>query len=69
MEILVEVLSAQLHAIVQQEATREGDLRHSLAYADLPERTKDFHRVLARFIVKHVAPDTVQRMLADTLEN
>jgi hypothetical protein len=65
---LVEALSAQLHAIYQREAHRQGDVRHPTAYADLREATKEYDRVLARFLLKHVPPGIViSRMLADPL--
>ena len=62
----VEALSAKLHDIYQQEATRQGDVRHHDAYADLKESTKEFDRVLARFILRH-APQSIDAMLADPL--
>lgn len=46
----VEKLAAEIHDIYQQEAKRQGDVRHKDAYADLPENVKEFDRVLARFI-------------------
>jgi hypothetical protein len=68
MEQLIEALSAQFHAIYQQEASRQGDVRHPTAYTDLKENTKEFDRVLARFIMKHCTLGQVHAMLADTLE-
>ncbi len=68
-DAMVETLSAQLHNIYQQEASRQGDVRHSNLYADLRDSTKEFDRVLARFILKHCTAEQVQAMLADTLED
>jgi spore cortex formation protein SpoVR/YcgB (stage V sporulation) len=53
----VERLSAKLHAIYQDEATRQADMgndavRHSDDYAALPEHTKECDRVLARYILQ-----------------
>lgn len=52
----VEALSAELHAIYQREARRQantGDdtVRHPDDYDALPEHTKEYDRVLARFIL------------------
>lgn len=54
---LVEVLARELHAIYQQEARRqagvgEDDVRHPDDYDQLAEHTKDYDRVLARFILE-----------------
>jgi hypothetical protein len=53
----VERLSANLHAIYQDEARRQagiGDdaVRHPDDYASLPEHTKEYDRVLARYILR-----------------
>jgi hypothetical protein len=52
----LEVLSARLHEIYQKEAHRRGDVRHADAYEDLPEATKEWDRVLARWILAHWIP-------------
>jgi hypothetical protein len=64
---LVEALSAHLHTLYQHEAQRQGDVLHPDDYTQLAESTKDYDRVLARFILKHAPLDTIQRMLADDL--
>lgn len=52
----VEALSARLHEIYQAEAHRRGDVRHADAYDDLPEATKEWDRVLARWVLLHWSP-------------
>lgn len=52
----VEALSARLHDIYQKEAHRRGDVRHPDTYGDLSESTKEWDRVLARWIVEHWRP-------------
>lgn len=53
----VELLSARLHDIYQQEAHRRGDVRHADDYDDLAEETKEWDRVLARWILTHWTPN------------
>lgn len=52
----IEVLSARLHDVYQKEAHRRGDIRHADAYEDLSEETKEWDRVLARWIMEHWEP-------------
>jgi histidine triad (HIT) family protein len=52
----LELLSARFHDIYQKEAHRRGDVRHQDAYEDLPEATKEWDRVLARWVLEHWAP-------------
>ena len=52
----VEKLSAELHAIYQKEAKRqagtgEDEVRHPDDYNSLPEHTKEYDRVLARYVI------------------
>ncbi len=49
----LEELSARLHDIYQMEAHRRGDVRHADRYEDLSEATKEWDRVLARWILKY----------------
>jgi hypothetical protein len=59
-EAAIEELAEKLHAIYQQEAERQGDKRHHDSYAVLPERIKEFDRVLARYILqRELASETV----------
>ena len=51
----VEELAAKLHDVYQEEAKRQGDPRHADSYAVLPERIKEFDRVLARYILQREA--------------
>lgn len=53
----IEPLARELHAIYQREAKRqaetgEDDVRHPDDYDALPEHTKEYDRVLARFILQ-----------------
>lgn len=50
-DVRVEALAEKLHEIYQQEAHRQGDVRHKDDYADLPDNIKEFDRVLARYIL------------------
>lgn len=50
----VETLAAQFHAVYQGEARRQGDVRHAEYYDQLPENTKEFDRVLARYIHQQI---------------
>lgn len=52
----LEVLSARLHDIYQVESHRRGDIRHADRYEQLPEMTKEWDRVLARWILEHWTP-------------
>lgn len=45
-----EARSAEAHAVYQQEAHRRGDVRHHDDYAQLPEATKEWDRVLVRWV-------------------
>lgn len=48
----IEELSAILHSIYMKEATRQGDVRHDYDYSKLRESTKEYDRVLARYILE-----------------
>ena len=56
----VEELSNDFHAIYQKEAKRQAmldldEVRHPDKYDDLPERTKEYDRVLARYVLDLIA--------------
>lgn len=51
----IEKMAAEFHEIYQQEAKRQGDVRHKDAYTDLPENVKEFDRVLARHVAAGIA--------------
>jgi hypothetical protein len=51
-----ESLAKKFHEIYQQEARRQGDVRHKDNYDDLPENIKEFDRVLARFVLANFRP-------------
>lgn len=48
----IESLAETLHQIYQQEAKRQGDVRHFDDYAALSENVKEFDRVLARYVLQ-----------------
>lgn len=52
----IEALSSRSHDIYQKEAHRRGDVRHADIYADLSEPTKEWDRVLARWVLEHFEP-------------
>lgn len=52
-DVELEALSARLHDIYQLEAHRRGDVRHADRYEDLSEPTKEWDRVLARWILRY----------------
>lgn len=66
----VEELSREFHAIYQSEAKRQSDLgidkvRHPDNYDDLPERTKEYDRVLARHVLKLLKAEREAREKAE----
>ena len=56
----VEEISEILHAIYQKEARRQGDIRHPDEYAKLSENTKEYDRVLARYIITLLAAERLR---------
>jgi len=50
-----EARSADAHAVYQAEAHRRGDVRHPDAYDDLSEPTKEWDRVLVRWVQSTLA--------------
>ena len=50
----VEALSRKFHEVYQEEAKRQGDVRHTDRYEDLSEDIKEFDRVLARYVLSHL---------------
>lgn len=55
-DVDIEELSSRLHDVYQLEAHRRGDVRHAGRYEDLSEDTKEWDRVLARWIVHNFVP-------------
>ena len=49
----IEKLSAKLHVIYQEEAKRQGDIRHEDVYEELEDNLKEFFRAQARYILDH----------------
>ena len=52
-----EARSADAHAAYQVEAHRRGDVRHSDNYAYLSESTKEWDRVLVRWVQSTLKPE------------
>ena len=48
----VEARAAEAHAVYQTEARRRGDVRHKDAYEQLDEPTKEWDRVLVRWVAR-----------------
>ena len=64
----VEKLAATFHEIYQKEARRQGDVRHTDKYEDLPENIKEFDRVLARYVLQNFQPSK-ERIFVRHIEN
>jgi hypothetical protein len=47
----MEELARQIHGVYQEEASRQGDVRHPEDYEDLEERFREYDRALARWII------------------
>jgi hypothetical protein len=63
-KLTTEELAAKFHEIYQQEAKRQGDVRHKDSYDELPENIKEFDRVLACYVERLIAEaqaETVER--------
>ena len=58
----IEELSVKLHEIYQIEAKRQGDVRHSDDYYSLSENTKEYDRVLARFIISYAKERVIEKL-------
>lgn len=50
----IEARSSDAHDVYQKEAHRRGDVRHADAYADLSEATKEWDRVLVRWVLSTI---------------
>jgi hypothetical protein len=50
----IERAAAGAHEAYQREAHRRGDVRHADAYAELPDATKEWDRVLCRWVAGEV---------------
>ena len=61
----IELLASKFHDIYMKEAKRQDDVRHVDLYSDLRESTKEYDRVLARFIIHHVDTNTLHKMIDD----
>lgn len=51
----LESLAAHFHALYQEEARRQGDVRHADEYETLSENVKEFDRALARPVLALLA--------------
>lgn len=49
-----EARSEEAHAVYQEEAHKRGDVRHPDAYAELSEPTKEWDRVLVRWVERKI---------------
>lgn len=67
---MIESLAEKIHGVYQQEAKRQGDVRHHDTYAELPENIKEFDRVLAIFILSLFAGEAekIEHLLTDGLD-
>jgi hypothetical protein len=52
-EMKIKELASKFHEVYQEEAKRQGDIRHKDKYEDLPENIKDFDRALASYVLKN----------------
>ena len=52
----IEELSSKLHDVYMEESRKQGDVRHHDDYYKLKESTKEYDRVLARYILKNYTP-------------
>ena len=58
MSAIVEDLARRFHAVYQEESKRQAAIgqdtvRHPDDYDALPERTKEYDRALARYVLAH----------------
>lgn len=58
----LEWLASEFHNVYQQEAKKQGDVRHKDNYYDLPENIKDFDRALVQYLIKMLTAYTVHLM-------
>jgi len=70
--LATEALAERFHLVYQDEARRQTDqdadsLRHPDEYSELAERTKDYDRALARFVLEQLLPGTESHRLESTL--
>lgn len=57
-----EARSAEAHEVYQIEAHRRGDVRHPDAYAELKDSTKEWDRVLVRWVAATIRGRSEQEM-------
>ena len=62
----IEERSEEAHAVYQKEAHRRGDVRHDDDYAKLSESTKEWDRVLVRWMNDRVRLFLLPEPAADT---
>lgn len=70
----VEMLSAEFHKVYQQEAKRQAKatgerykLKYPNDYNKLPEKIKEFDRVLARYVLSLAIPNIKEEDIIDVL--
>src|SRR6266702_838271 len=71
--LATEALAERFHLVYQDEARRQTDqdadsLRHPDEYSELAERTKDYDRALARFVLEQRATSTMPGLAHSHLE-
>ena len=65
LEQKIEALARQFHTVYQEEAKRQGDVRHHDDYDQLPENIKDFDRALARYVLTTFATELKAEVLEE----
>ena len=66
----IETTARRFHEIYQEEARRQGDVRHPDDYYELPENIKEFDRVLARYHLQAIEERDEQiQLLQDRVDH
>lgn len=54
MKDIVEKIAKRFHEVYQEEAKRQGNIRHDDNYNKLPQNIKEFDRALAKFVLNKI---------------